>query len=81
MSSVVQTKEPANQSAMKMMPQDILTLIGTEGIWVISGVTAVVIVLFSAFMYAYKVSFFRNHAEGTRMQQGVYDEKGRWYKY
>lgn len=64
-----------------MMPQDILTLIGTEGIWVISGVTAVVIVLFSAFLYAYKVSFFRNHAEGTRIQQGEYDEKGRWYKY
>ena len=64
-----------------MMPQDILALIGTEGIWIISGVTAVVIVLFSAFLYAYKVSFFRNHAEGTRIQQGEYDEKGRWYKY
>ena len=64
-----------------MMPQDILALIGTEGIWIISGVTAVVIVLFLAFLYAYKVSFFRNHAEGTRVLQGEYDEKGRWYKY
>ncbi|MCK8519368.1 DUF7847 domain-containing protein [Methanoculleus sp. 7T] len=64
-----------------MMPQDILGLIGTEGMWITAAVYAVVIVLFSAFLYAYKVSFFRNHTEGARMQQGEYDEKGRWYKY
>lgn len=63
-----------------MMPQDILGLIGTEGVWITAGVYAVVIVLFSTFMYAYKASFFRNHAIGT-LQQGVYDEKGRWFKY
>lgn len=62
-------------------PQDLLGLIGTEGIWIIAAVYAVVIVLFSAFLYAYKASFFRNHAEGIRIQQGEYDEKGRWYKY
>ncbi|NLZ29829.1 MAG: hypothetical protein GX885_03655 [Methanomicrobiales archaeon] len=64
-----------------LMPQDILALIGTEGIWIVAGVTAVVVVLFSAFLYAYKVSFFRNRAVGARTLQGEYDEKGRWYKY
>ena len=67
----------------EMMPQDILALVGTDGMWLIAGITAVVVVLFSAFLYAYKVSFFQNHsvARSTRMPQGVYDEKGRWYKY
>jgi hypothetical protein len=62
-----------------VMPEDLLALIGTEGIWVTAIVYAVMIVLFSVFLYAYKASFFRNHA-GV-VQQGEYDEKGRWYKY
>ncbi|MEG3055225.1 MAG: hypothetical protein RQM90_03470 [Methanoculleus sp.] len=64
-----------------LMPQDILAFIGTEGVWIVAGVTAVVVVLFSAFMYAYKVSFFRSHAVSAHTLQGEYDEKGRWYKY
>lgn len=64
-----------------VMPEDILALIGTEGIWITAAVYAVVIVLFSAFMYAYKASFFRNHAGAVQTEQGEYDEKGRWYKY
>jgi len=40
-----------------------------------------VIVLFAAFLYAYKASFFRDHAASVPIQQGEYDEKGRWYKY
>ncbi len=66
-----------------VMPQDILALIGTEGIWISAVVYAVVIVLFSAFLYAYKASFFRSHAAGVpqQVEQGEYDEKGRWYKY
>ncbi len=64
-----------------VMPEDILALIGTEGIWISAVVYAVVIVLFSAFLYAYKASFFKNHAGAPRVEQGEYDEKGRWYKY
>jgi len=64
-----------------VMPEDILALIGTEGVWITAAVYAVVIVLFSAFMYAYKASFFRNHAGNAPVVQGEYDEKGRWYKY
>lgn len=71
-----------NQTELQtLMPQDIVALIGTDGIWVSAVVYAVVIFLYSAFLYAYKASFFRNHAEGARMPQGEYDEKGRWYKY
>lgn len=64
-----------------VMPEDILALIGTEGIWITAIVYAVVIVLFSVFLYAYKASFFRNHAGAVQAEQGEYDEKGRWYKY
>ena len=64
-----------------MMPEDILALIGTEGIWITAAVYAIVIVLFSAFLYAYKASFFRNRAGAVQVEQGEYDEKGRWYKY
>ncbi|KLK87761.1 hypothetical protein SZ63_09065 [Methanoculleus sediminis] len=64
-----------------VMPEDLLALIGTEGIWITAIVYAVVIVLFSVFLYAYKASFFRNHAGTPQVQQGEYDEKGRWYKY
>ncbi|HOI12892.1 MAG TPA: hypothetical protein PLG75_03495 [Methanoculleus sp.] len=64
-----------------VMPEDILALIGTEGIWITAIVYAVVIVLFSAFLYAYKASFFRNRAGNAPVVQGEYDEKGRWYKY
>lgn len=66
-----------------MMPQDILALIGTEGIWITAVIYAVVMVLFSAFLYAYKASFFHSHAGAAvpRVEQGEYDEKGRWYKY
>ncbi|MCT8337420.1 hypothetical protein FKB36_07915 [Methanoculleus sp. Afa-1] len=64
-----------------VMPEDLLALIGTEGIWITAIVYAVVIVLFSVFLYAYKASFFKNHAGAPQVQQGEYDEKGRWYKY
>jgi len=71
--------DPAELQAVT--PQDLLGLIGTEGIWTIAAVYAVVIVLFAAFLYAYKASFFRDHAASVPIQQGEYDEKGRWYKY
>ena len=71
--------DPAELQAVT--PQDLLGLIGTDGIWIIAAVYAVVIVLFAAFLYAYKASFFKNHAGSIPIQQGEYDEKGRWYKY
>jgi hypothetical protein len=67
-----------------VMPEDILALIGTEGIWITAVVYGFVIVLYSTFLYAYKASFFRNHSaggSGAPTMQGEYDEKGRWYKY
>lgn len=73
------TMSPAELETM--MPEDLLALIGTEGVWIAAIVYAVVIVLFSVFLYAYKANFFKNHAGATPAQQGEYDEKGRWYKY
>lgn len=71
---------PADVQAVT--PEELLGLIGVEGIWITAAVYAIVIVLFSAFLYAYKASFFKNLAGNTPIiQQGEYDEKGRWYKY
>lgn len=67
-----------------LMPEDLLALIGTEGVWITAIVYAVVIFILSAFHYTYKASFFSNRASGAaRLEelQGEYDEKGRWYKY
>ncbi len=71
--------DPAELQAVT--PEDLLGLIGAEGIWITAAVYAAVIVLFSAFLYTYKASFFKNLAGSAPIQQGEYDEKGRWYKY
>jgi len=74
------TMSPAELETM--VPGDLFALIGTEGVWIAAIIYAVVIVLFSAFLYAYKASFFKNHVGAApAQQQGEYDEKGRWYKY
>jgi len=64
-----------------LMPEDVLALIGTEGIWITAIVYAIVLVLFSAFHYTYKASFFNSLVARVTQLQGEYDEKGRWYKY
>ncbi|MDV2482585.1 hypothetical protein F8E02_11345 [Methanoculleus sp. Wushi-C6] len=74
----------SQEELQTVMPEDILALIGMEGIWITAAVYAVVIVVYSAFLYTYKASFFKNHASGgggAPVMQGEYDEKGRWYKY
>ncbi|MDI6866457.1 hypothetical protein [Methanoculleus sp.] len=64
-----------------LMPEDVLALIGTEGIWITAIIYAIVVALFSAFHYTYKASFFNSLVAGVIQLQGEYDEKGRWYKY
>jgi len=64
-----------------LMPEDVLALIGTEGIWITAIIYAIVVALFSAFHYTYKASFFNSLVAGVTQLQGEYDEKGRWYKY
>ncbi len=65
-----------------LMPQDILSMLGTEGIWITAFVYALVITLATSILYAYKACLFRRRAAGVvTIEQGEYDEKGRWYKY
>ena len=60
-----------------LMPEDLLALIGAEGVWITAIVYAVVIFIFSVFHYTYKASFFSNRASGaTRLGNTEYDEKG-----
>lgn len=65
-----------------LMPQDILSMIGTSGIWISAFVYALVITLATSILYTYKACLFRRRAAGVvTVEQGEYDEKGRWYKY
>ncbi|MDN7023965.1 hypothetical protein FGU65_03490 [Methanoculleus sp. FWC-SCC1] len=67
-----------------VMPQDILPLIGGEGIWVTAIIYALVVLIATSILHVYKACFFRRHARPATLQpqpQGEYDEKGRWYKY
>jgi len=69
-----------------LMPQDIFDMIGMEGLWVTAVLYALIIMVITSVLYAYKACFFRRiagetGAVETPQIQGEYDEKGRWYKY
>ncbi len=65
-----------------LMPQDLLSLIGGEGIWITAVIYALVILVATSILHVYKACFFRHHAGAVAPEpQGEYDEKGRWYKY
>ncbi len=64
-----------------LTPQNLLNLLGVEGILVTAVIYAALVAVFTTVLYAYKACFFRNRAEGTLSPQGEYDEKGRWYRY
>lgn len=66
-----------NAIAVENLVKDLGTLAisGLMLVWFLALTLGVVIV------YAYKVAFFRRYAVEERMQYGVYDEKGRWFKY
>jgi hypothetical protein len=70
-----------------MMPEDILALLGTTGVWISAGVYATALGLYVTVLYPFKAIFYRNSVkpdagpQGPQGPQGEYDEKGRWYKY
>jgi len=67
-------------------PDQLLSLIGTDGIWVTALVLFIAGLVLVPIIYSYKVCFFRKLAGSSTVvveQQvtGEYDSKGRWYKY
>ena len=73
---------------LNMTVEEQQNLIGEEGMNLIIVLYAVVAGIFTAILLPFKAAFFRRHVEGISdacpdgvRQDGVYDEKGRWYKY
>ncbi|HOX35913.1 MAG TPA: hypothetical protein P5217_08160 [Methanoregulaceae archaeon] len=65
-------------------PQDLVALIGTEGIWVAAICAFVAGLILFPLLVTYKACFYRTFSGTTLpIQQvaGEYDSKGRWYKY
>jgi hypothetical protein len=76
-----------SQAELELLtPSDILSLIGEEGILVMSMVYIIALGLFATLLYPLKAAFFlritREFEEPTViLPQGEYDDKGRYYKY
>lgn len=65
-------------------PQQMLALIGTDGIWVTAGILVLAGLLLVPILTGYKACFFKTLAGSSviiEQAAGEYDSKGRWYKY
>jgi len=67
--------------AQSLTAQELLALIGPEGIWITALLSLAYLTLMVTLLTAYKASLFRHHAGEQPPMQGEFDEKGRWYKY
>jgi len=76
--------EYTEEQLMTFTPDQLLALIGTDGIWVTAGVLFIGGLVLIPIIISYKACFFRKLAGGTVIigqTTGEYDSKGRWYKY
>ncbi len=66
-------------------PDQLITMIGPDGIWVTAGVVFISILILLPLLFTYKACFYKKIAAGpVKIEQqiyGEYDSKGRWYKY
>jgi hypothetical protein len=66
-------------------PEQLIAMIGPEGIWVTALVLFIAFFLIIPIVYSFKAVFFRKMASSTVLIQqqmiGEFDSKGRWYKY
>lgn len=75
-------------SLLNMTAEEQQALIGEEGMTLVIVLYAVVAGIFTAILLPFKAAFYQRHVQGVTdvredglPQGGVYDEKGRWYKY
>jgi hypothetical protein len=70
---------------MAFTPDQLLTMIGSEGIWITALMLFVGGFLLIPIFYSYKSCFYKKIAQGVVITQeattGEYDSKGRYYKY
>jgi len=65
-------------------PEELMTMIGPDGIWVTAAVLFLGGLLLIPFITTYKACFYRTLTRAQvpiRQESGEYDSKGRWYKY
>ena len=67
-------------------PQQILAMIGLDGVWVTAAVICLALTFLVPLLFAYKAVFYRSligiaPGSAERPLTGEYDSKGRWYKY
>ncbi len=73
---------------LNMTVEEQQNLLGEEGMSLIIVLYAVVTGIFTVILLPFKAVFYRRHVVGisekkqeAKIEEGVYDEKGRWYKY
>jgi hypothetical protein len=66
-------------------PEQFNVLLGQDGIMITALIFFAGIAIVFSLLYAFKAFFYRDYAKGelpeADLQQGEYDNKGRWYKY
>jgi hypothetical protein len=74
-----------NETQMQAMtPEDLMGIIGPDGIWVTAVVLFAGVLLLLPLLTSYKACYFRKLTSISvpiRQETGEYDNKGRWYKY
>jgi hypothetical protein len=76
--------EYSDEQLRTLSGDQLLSLIGTEGIWVTAVVLFIAGLILIPVLVSYKTCFFRKLAGNPVVIQqvtGEYDSKGRWYKY
>jgi hypothetical protein len=76
--------EYTEEQMMAFTPEQLLALIGTEGIWVTAAIFFLAGLVIIPLIVSYKACFFKKLAGNSVVIQqvsGEYDSKGRWYKY
>ena len=73
------------QFASMFTPQQLVTMIGTDGMWITAAVIFLAVVFLVPLLLAFKACFYRNMIGSpvatVQQMTGEFDSKGRWYKY
>lgn len=74
----------ANQTVFQnMTPAQMVNLVGVPGLWALVIIGFFAVMIGGTLLVSFKACFFRRMAPSSAapVQQGEFDEKGRWYRY
>ena len=73
------------QFASMFTPQQLVTMIGPDGMWITAAVIFLAVVFLVPLLLAFKACFYRSMIGSpvatVQQMTGEFDSKGRWYKY